>query len=147
MSEVITVGSMRVRFLVESDDSDGSVAVFEVDVEPGGRAPAPHSHDGWEETFYGLAGVTTWTVEGRTIELARGNALCVPRGDVHSFDNLTDEYAKFLGIVSPGVLGPDFFREVGAVIAEAGGGRPDRERVGQVMRRHGLTPAAPVPSG
>jgi hypothetical protein len=45
-----------------------------------------------------------------------------------------------LAVVTPGVLGPEFFRELGAVVD--GGGPPDRGRVGEVMRRHGLTPAA-----
>jgi hypothetical protein len=47
-----------------------------------------------------------------------------------------------LAVVTPGVLGPGFFRELGAVIADANGGPPDRGRIGEVMRRHGLTPAA-----
>ena len=49
--------------------------------------------------------------------------------------------AKALAIVTPGILGPDFFREVGAVVAAAAGGPPDMAKVGEVMRRHGLTQA------
>jgi hypothetical protein len=41
------------------------------------------------------------------------------------------------------VLGPDYFREVAAVFADSGGGPPDLARIGEVMRRHGLTPAPP----
>jgi quercetin dioxygenase-like cupin family protein len=39
--------------------------------------PAPHSHDGFEETIYGLEGVSTWTIDGETTEIAPGEALCV----------------------------------------------------------------------
>jgi quercetin dioxygenase-like cupin family protein len=140
-TEVIRVGPLGIRFLVEGDDSDGSVAVFECEVPTGARPPAPHSHDGYEETIYGLTGATTWTVEGRATEVGPGEAFCIRRGEIHHFDNHASADATFLAVVTPGVLGPQFFREMGAVVAAADGGPPDRERIGEVMRRHGLTPA------
>ena len=42
-------------------------------------------------------------------------------------------------LVTPGILGPDYFHEVAAVLAAAAGGPPDFEAFGAVMRRHGLT--------
>jgi quercetin dioxygenase-like cupin family protein len=146
-SEVIGVGALGIRFLVESDDSNGSAAVFECEVPTGAGPPAPHSHDAYEETIYGLAGITTWTVEGRVTEIGPGEAICIRRGEVHHFDNRAGENAKFLAVVSPGVLGPEFFREMGAVVAAATGAPADRRRIGEVMRRHGLTPAPPAGGG
>jgi quercetin dioxygenase-like cupin family protein len=146
-SEVIRVGALGIRFLVESDDSNGSAAVFECEVPTGAGPPAPHSHDAYEETIYGLAGITTWTVEGRVTEIGPGEAICIRRGEVHHFDNRAGENAKFLAVVSPGVLGPEFFREMGAVVAAATGAPADRRRIGEVMRRHGLTPAPPAGGG
>ncbi len=141
--ELIRLGDTTVRFLVEGADSGGSAAVFEVGISARGKMPAPHSHDGFEETIYGLEGVSTWTVEDAAVEVAPGEALCIPRGAVHHFDNRGDVDAKALAIVTPGVLGPDYFREVAAVFADSGGGPPDLARIGDVMRRHGLTPAPP----
>ena len=46
-----------------------------------------------------------------------------------------------------GVFGPAYFREVGAVLAAAQGGPPDLAALGEVMRRHGLTPAVPAAGG
>ena len=46
-----------------------------------------------------------------------------------------------LAIVSPGILGPDYFREIAAVVEAAVGGPPDSAALAEVMRRHGLTPA------
>ena len=43
--------------------------------------------------------------------------------------------------MTPGVLGPDYFNEIAAVLNAAAGGPPDRAAIGEVMRRHGLTPA------
>src|SRR5512142_1881287 len=140
--ETITVGALGVRFLVEADDSNGTASVFECYVPANARMPAPHSHDGFEETIYGLEGVSTWTIDGDTVEVAPGEAICIRRGAVHRFDNHGETDAKALAVVTPGVLGPDFFREVGAVFAAAAGGPPDLAAIGDVMRRHGLTPAA-----
>jgi hypothetical protein len=44
-------------------------------------------------------------------------------------------------IVIPGILGPDYFREMAAIIADAAGGPPDVAMISAVMRRHGLTAA------
>ena len=139
--EEIRVGELLIRFLVEREASGGSVAVFEFDVPAGARVAAAHSHDGYEETIYGLEGVLTWTIEEMTTDVAPGEALCIPRGAVHHFDNTHDMDAKALAVVTPGVLGPDYFREVAAILDAAAGGPPDPAAVGAVMRRHGLTPA------
>src|SRR5439155_4953739 len=88
----------------------------------------------------------TWTIDGTAVDVAVGEAVCIPRGTVHHFDNRGDVDAKALCIITPGVLGPSYFREVAAVFAESSGGPPDLARIGEVMRRHGLTPAAP-PTG
>jgi quercetin dioxygenase-like cupin family protein len=142
--EIIQIGALGVRFLIEGSDSNGTVAVFECTIPAGGALPAAHSHDAYEETIYGLEGVSTWTIDGQANEIGRGDALCIPRGAVHRFDNNGAEDAKFLAVVTPGILGPAYFREVGAVIDAAAGGPPDRAAVGEVMRRHGLTPAPPA---
>ena len=88
--EVISVGALKVRFLLTGDNSTGSIAAFELTVPGGQRLPAPaHSHDHYEETIYGLDGVMTWTVNGIRIKVGPGQALCIPRGAIHRFDNDT----------------------------------------------------------
>jgi quercetin dioxygenase-like cupin family protein len=146
-AEAIRIGGLTVRFLLEGSASGGALAMFEFDVDAAAQVPVAHSHDGYEETLYGRAGVLTLTVEGRQIEVGVGDVLCIPRGAVHRFDNLHAEPAKMLAIVTPGILGPDFFREIAAVLTAAAGGPPDVAAMGAIMRRHGLTPAphAPVP--
>jgi quercetin dioxygenase-like cupin family protein len=140
-SEHIQVGEVAVRFLVEGDESAGSVAVFEFVVPAGARVPVAHSHDGYEETIYGLEGVLTWTVDGTSTDTGPGEALCIPRGAVHRFDNTGDVEAKALAIVTPGTLGPEYFRAVARVLDAAAGGPPDLAAIAAVMRDHGLTPA------
>jgi quercetin dioxygenase-like cupin family protein len=139
--EEIRIGQLAIRFLVEGADSQGSVAVFEFDVPAGARVPVAHSHDGYEETVYGLTGVLTWTIEGTPTDVGPGETIVIPRGAVHRFDNAHDADASALGIVTPGVLGPQYFRDVAAVLDAAAGGPPDLAAIAEVMRRHGLTPA------
>jgi quercetin dioxygenase-like cupin family protein len=141
MSEEIHIGQLAIRFLLEGGASRGSVAMFEFDVPAGAMVPIAHSHDGYEETIYGLAGSMTWTVDGREVEIAPGDVLCIPRGVVHRFDNTHDTDATALGIVTPGILGPEYFREIADVVTAAAGGPPDGAALAGVMRRHGLTPA------
>jgi quercetin dioxygenase-like cupin family protein len=140
--EVIKVGDMTIRFLLEGEQSDGSVAMFEFDVPVGSGIAAPHSHDGYEETIYGLEGALVWTIAGEPHEVGGGELVCIPRGAVHHFANTGTVDAKALAIVTPGVLGPEYFREVAAILDAATAGPPDVAAIADVMRRHGLTPAA-----
>jgi len=140
VSEEIMVGGMTIQFLVEGEQSGGSVSVFTFDVPVGTRVAAAHSHDGFEETIYGLDGVLTWTVDGAPTDVGPGEALLMPRGAVHQFVNNGDVDAKALAVATPGVFGPDYFREVAAVLDAAAGGPPDMAALGAILRRHGLTP-------
>jgi quercetin dioxygenase-like cupin family protein len=140
-TEEIRIGQLTIRFLLEGRASGGSVAVFEFDVPAGAKVPIAHSHDAYEETIYGLAGVLTWTVDGQRTEVGPGEVLCIPRGAVHRFDNLHGADTKMLAMVTPGILGPDYFREMAAVVDAAAGRPPDPAALAAVMRRHGLTPA------
>jgi quercetin dioxygenase-like cupin family protein len=139
--EEIRVGQLAIRFLVEGDNSGGTLSVFEFDVPLGAKLPIAHSHDAYEETIYGVRGVLTWTIEGTAVDVGPGEAICIRRGEVHRFDNNRGEDATALAIVTPGVLGPDYFRDLAAVVQAAAGGPPDPAELVAVMRRHGLTPA------
>jgi quercetin dioxygenase-like cupin family protein len=140
-TEEIRIGELAIRFLLEGKDTGGALAMFEFEVPSGGKVPAAHSHDAYEETIYGIQGVMTFTVDGIREEIHPGEVLCVRRGAVHRFDNLHGETARCLAVLTPGILGPDFFREVASVLKASTGGPPNMAAIGDVMRRHGLTPA------
>lgn len=142
--ETIRLGPLEIRFLVTAENSAGSVAVFEVVVPGAQRLMGPaHSHDHYEETIYGIGGLLTWTVDGKLFDVGPGQALCIPRGAVHRFDNNTAQDAKVLCMVTPAAIGPQFFRESAEAMNASAGGPPDRARMMEIMRRHGLTPAPP----
>ena len=144
--ESIRLGPLEVRFLITAENSSGSIAAFELIVPAAQRLSAPaHSHDHYEETIYGIEGVLTWTVDGKPIDVGPGQALCIPRGAIHRFDNNGSRDVKALCVITPAAIGPQYFRESAEVINAAGGGPPDRAKMVEIMRRHGLTPAPPPP--
>ena len=140
-SQDIRIGELTIRFLVEGEHSNGSAAIFEVEVPAGARVPAPHSHDTYEETMYGIEGTLTWTIEGTQHPLGPGDHVCIKRGETHGFVNSSGAHAKQLAVVTPAAIGPRFFRDMAEVINV--GGPPDPAAIGAVMRRHGLTLAPP----
>lgn len=139
--EVIQLGQLTIRFLLEGRQSGGALAMFEFTVPAGGKVPVAHSHDSYEETIYGLEGTMTFTVNGERNDVQPGNALLIERGAIHRFDNFGSSDAKCLAVLTPGLLGPEFFRDIAEVVKAAAGGPPDVAAIGAVMRRHGLTSA------
>jgi quercetin dioxygenase-like cupin family protein len=140
--ETIRLGPLAVRFLITGEHASGSLAVFELTVPSALRLAAPaHSHDHYEETIYGIEGVLTWTVDGKPVDVGPGQALCIPRGAIHRFDNNGAQDVKALCAITPAAIGPQYFREVAEVMKAAAGGPPDRAKIADIMLRHGLTPA------
>ena len=113
--EEIRVGEMVIRFVLEGDESGGSVAVFEFDVPAGAKVAQPTATTATTRRSTG-----SWERRpGRSKAFRRRRPRrCAlhPRGAIHHFDNKHDADAKALAIVTPGILGPDFFREVAAVL-------------------------------
>lgn len=140
--EPVDLGPITIHFSVEAEDSDGSATVSRCDVMAGAGVPIAHSHDGFEETIYGIDGTVTFTIDGEPVDIGAGDAVCIRRGQVHSFA-AGDDGASFLAIATPGVFGRAYFEDVATVLAAADGGAPDPEAIKAVMLRHGLTPAAP----
>lgn len=141
--ETITGGGITIDFLLEAADSNGTVAMFEFTVPGGAKVPVPHYHENFDETIYGLAGVMTFTVEGKTIDVAPGETCFIPRGAAHGFNNLQQQAAKALAVITPALLGPIYFREIAQILNA--GGPPDVGKLKQVMAKHGLVPVMPKP--
>ena len=137
--EIIRSGQIGIRFLLEAADTNGSVAMFEFAVPVGAKVPLPHYHKQYDETIYGVEGVMTFTVEGKPVDLGPVDSCFIPRGAVHGFHNLKQTDAKALAIVTPALIGPDYFRETAAIVNA--GGPPDVEKLKAVMLKHGLVPA------
>ena len=140
-SELIRVGQVGIRFLLESAETNGALAMFEFTVPVGAKVPLPHYHKLYDETIYGVEGVVTFTVEGKAVDVGPGETCFIPRGAVHGFNNLKQTDVKALAIITPALLGPDFFKEAAAIVNAVG--PPDVEMLKAVMAKHGLVPAMP----
>jgi quercetin dioxygenase-like cupin family protein len=140
MPEIIRIGAVELRFLQSKDETGGSLDIFEMTLQPNARMPVPHYHESWDETVYGLAGTSTWQVDGRDIEVVPGRTVFIKRGIVHGFINRSGEPATCLCVLTPGMLGPAYFREIAALVAS---GVPDPAKLKETMLRYGLVP---VPS-
>lgn len=141
-NEIIRVGQVGIRFLLESADTNGALAMFEFTVPAGAKVPVPHYHKHYDETICGVEGVITFTVEGKPSDIGPGESCFIPRGAVHGFNNLKPADVKALAVVTPGLLGPDFFREAATVVNAAG--PPDLEKLKVVMLKYGLVPVMPA---
>jgi len=140
--EIIQVGQIGIRFLLEAADTDGAVAMFEFTVPVGAKVPVPHYHKAYDETIYGVEGVVTFTVEGKAVDIGPGQTCFIPRGAVHGFNNLTQTNVKALAVITPALLGPDFFKEAATIVNV--GGPPDVEKLKAVLLKHGLVPAPTI---
>jgi quercetin dioxygenase-like cupin family protein len=140
-NEIIQVGQVGIRFLLESADTNGSVAMFEFTVPVGAKVPLPHYHKDYDETIYGVEGVVTFTVEGQAVDIGPGESCFIRRGAVHGFNNLGQTNVKALAVITPALLGPEFFQEAAAIVNA--GGPPDLEKLKAVLAKHGLVAVMP----
>jgi quercetin dioxygenase-like cupin family protein len=142
MGEIVRIGQLHLNFLATGAETAGTLTLFEVTIPPDARVPLPHYHESVEESVYGLDGTTTFTVAGKEHLVRRGDHVLVPRGVPHHFINRHPENARFLSTLTPALIGPAFFKEVGEIVNA--GGPPDVSKVAETMRRHGLVPVLPA---
>lgn len=90
---------------------------------------------------YGVKGILTFTVDGTAYEVCPGESRVVPRGVEHHFINLHDETARCLTVQTHGSIGPEYYREVAAIVNA--GGPPDPVKVKEAMGRHGVIAVPP----
>ena len=139
--EIIRAGQITIKFLLEGADSNGALAMFEFTVPAGAKVPLPHYHRQFDEAIYGVEGTLTFTIEGKAVDIGAGDSCFIPRGAVHGFTNLKQVDAKALAIVTPALIGPDYFKEMAALVSA--GGPPNVEMMKAVMTKHGLVPVMP----
>jgi quercetin dioxygenase-like cupin family protein len=112
---VAVVGDVY-RFLATGAETNGTYALWEAIVPPGG-GPPPHVHSREEEGFYVLEGEIAFTVNGERVVAGPGTFANMPVGTPHSFKNESNKSAKMLISVAPAGLEQMFF-EVGVPLAE-----------------------------
>src|SRR5262245_26892360 len=99
---VAVVGDVY-RFLTTGDDTNGSYALWEALVPPGG-GPPPHVHAREVEGFYVLEGEITFQVGDERLVATAGTYIHLPVGTPHAFKNESDRPARMLVSVVPAGL-------------------------------------------
>ena len=103
------------RILISGEQTDGSYAVIDMLVPPGG-GPGPHAHKYFQEMFYVAEGEIEFKMEGGKYIAKKGSFVNIPLGGaVHCFKNTTDKLAHLLCTVVPAGL-DSFFKEIGKPI-------------------------------
>jgi quercetin dioxygenase-like cupin family protein len=105
------------RILVSGKQTNGQYAVIEMSV-PAGGGPGPHSHAGFQESFYIIEGEVEVKTEEQTFSATKGAFVNIPLGGmVHCFKNKSANLAKLLCTVVPAGL-EEMFLELGIPVNE-----------------------------
>lgn len=140
MHHPIHVGSLSVTFLKSRHETQGSLDLFELTIPPHASLSVAHLHRDYDETVIGMNGIITWTIEGKKVKVGPGQSLHIPRGTAHSYANRHISTARMMCILTPGLVGPEYFRELAAVLRADG--PPDIAGISTVMMRYGVIPAS-----
>jgi quercetin dioxygenase-like cupin family protein len=102
--------------------SGQSLTVIETTNAPGFGPPLHRHHEA--EVFRVLEGRYLFEVDGKRFEAGSGELISVPGGVVHAFVNITDQPARQLVLILPGMDAQKFFVELGRIL---GRGKPSQE--------------------
>lgn len=136
----------RDRFLVNSGDWGGRVAVVEHLLAPRSIAAPMHRHTQEDEFSVILEGRVWYHAAGVECEAMVGDLVFKPRGEWHTFWNAADEPARVLEIISPGGL-EEAFRVMDtapedfdpAPLIQSYGCEGDFEATLPIIEKYGLT--------
>ena len=97
-------GTDAITLIATSDQTGGSVGVFE-ETSPPGDGPPRHVHYGSDELFYVLEGEFLFVVGERQESVSAGTYVFAPRGTVHAYKVIGTERGRLFSAFIPG--GPE----------------------------------------
>jgi len=130
---------LTVTFLKSRHETDGALDAFEVTIPTTSHNVIAHFHHHYDETIFGIDGITTWTVDGVPTKLGPGEQLFGPRGSHHTYANFHPKTARILCLLTPGMLGPEYFQELAIAMEEDG--PTESAAAGLVKSRYGVIPS------
>jgi quercetin dioxygenase-like cupin family protein len=131
-----------VTYKVTSAQTGGAYSLFEVATHPGG-GPPPHVQHREDEYIYVLEGEYEFLDEYGSRRARAGSLLYIPRGNLHSYNNVGNRHGRVLVCQSPGGLHESFFEEIGEQATNrsrspAPGVLPDSGRIAEVAAKFGI---------
>ena len=129
-------GAQLVTLKVNSEQTGGAYSLFEVAVAPKGGSQ-PHVQHREDECFYVLEGRFEFLVEGAGIEAGPGSLVYVPKGNLHSFENVGETTGRMLVSQTPGGVYEGLVEEVGEpatgeAVPPAMEDQPNAERLAEI---------------
>ena len=125
------------QVLMGGDVTSGQVALGEAELPARTSGPGLHVHSREDEAIYVAEGVLTVRVGDDVFSAPAGTVVWLPRGEPHTFANLSDEPVRTFGVITPDGL-EGMFRETEDYLASLDG-PPDRERMAEIAERYGVT--------
>lgn len=136
--EFLNVLGSRCIVKVGAAQTGGLLTMMESTVGAQAGQP-PHVHHREDETFYVLEGEFEFHLGAETIRAGVGAFAYAPRGQVHSFRNVSPtQQARFLVTTAPAGI-EAFFRRLNALPP----GPPDAAQVRAIAQEYGITIMTP----
>ena len=126
---------------IASGQTDGLMALMEVQLPPLTAGPVLHVHDNEDELFYVLGGVMTVQIGEELQEIAAGGLAWGARGTAHAYANRASEPLRLLIQLIPGGT-EKLFAEMDAYLQNVVGA-PDEQVTAAIMARYGGTRVGP----
>ena len=104
-----------VKFMAQSQDTNGGFAAFVWSLKPG-EGPRPHWHAVQDEYFYVLSGTYHFKIGDEEYELNQGDLGFVLRGFIHTFKNSGQTLGQLLEWSIPGV-NEEWFKAISKIQA------------------------------
>jgi quercetin dioxygenase-like cupin family protein len=133
--KTVKLFGVRFGYKVTGTDSDGRIALLEVEIPPG-TLVKPHTHTREDEFSLVLAGTVGVRIGEDVREAGPGAYLIKPRGVPHAMWNRGSESVKVLEVLSPAGL-EDYFEELVPVLAHVDGAGPAEYYA--LAERYGIT--------
>ena len=129
------LGSIGVRFMIDSADSGGTFSLVEHPVPPRKLAAPLHRHSREDEYTFVLEGEVGVLMGDEVVVGVPGDLIFKPRGQWHTFWNAGATPARVLEIISPGGF-EGYFEQLSELLAVESPADP--AKVGAIADRFGL---------
>ncbi|MEV0338991.1 cupin domain-containing protein [Nocardia sp. NPDC050713] len=109
-AEILRTDTVRMRLLIDANETGGSVSSLEVTLAEGADGAAPHYHTKSDELFYVAEGELQVLAGEEIVTVGAGGALVVPKFMPHAFGAAPGSTARLLIALMPGVQRFEYFR-------------------------------------
>jgi quercetin dioxygenase-like cupin family protein len=133
--EVVTANPTGSTVLkITGAETGGAFTCAEATLAAHTSGPPLHINSREDEAVYVLEGTITFQLEDRRFDAPAGSFILLRRGVPHTFANLSDAPARFLGFITPAGF-EGYFRESAALLQ--GGAPVNPEAMIAVAQRYG----------